>query len=148
MVSGVPLHRYVRLRTWAQTWFHKVSNQPQGLYTRRQGWNRKILFNLRQVTSKCWTLWPCIGPEAEKRIPSHLGSQFATLGVNVPAFNNNADLGSPFFLLGCNNLALCGTLLISGPTHNIENDLRYVFLSWYFWRSDGLFSLSLPTPCP
>jgi hypothetical protein len=32
--------------------------------------------------------FPCIGPKAEIRIPSNLGSQFATLGVNVPAFIN------------------------------------------------------------
>jgi len=38
-----------------------------------------------QVTNKL--LWPCIGPTAEKRrIPLNLGSQFATLGANVPAF--------------------------------------------------------------
>jgi len=29
-----------------------------------------------------------IGPKAEKRIPSNLGGQFATLGTNVPAFIN------------------------------------------------------------
>jgi hypothetical protein len=41
------------------------------------------------VTNKCGTLWPCIGPKAdEKRIPSNLGSQFATLEANVPAFIN------------------------------------------------------------
>jgi hypothetical protein len=28
------------------------------------------------------------GPKAEKRIPSNLGSQIATLGANVPAFIN------------------------------------------------------------
>jgi len=28
------------------------------------------------------------GPKARKRIPSNLGGQFATLGANVPAFNN------------------------------------------------------------
>ncbi len=61
---------------WWKSW-----NQPQGLYTRRQGWNRKNLFNLRQVTNKCWTLPPWYGPKAEKRIPYNLGSQFATLGV-------------------------------------------------------------------
>jgi len=27
-------------------------------------------------------------PKAEKGIPSHLGSQFATLGTNVPTFIN------------------------------------------------------------
>jgi hypothetical protein len=42
-----------------------------------------------QVTNKCWTLWLCIGPKAGKRIPSNLGSQFVTLGVNVPAFVSN-----------------------------------------------------------
>jgi hypothetical protein len=66
----------------------KSWNQPQGLYTRRQGWNRKNLFNLPQVTNKCWTLPPWFGPKAEKRIPYNLGSQFATLGSNVSAFIN------------------------------------------------------------
>jgi hypothetical protein len=42
----------------------KVGNQPHGLHTRSQGWNRNIYFlNLPQVTRKCWTLfmalyWP------------------------------------------------------------------------------------------
>jgi hypothetical protein len=31
---------------------------------------------------------PCIGPKAETRIPSNLGSQFATLEANVSAFIN------------------------------------------------------------
>jgi hypothetical protein len=47
---------------WCKSW-----NQPQGLCTRSQGWNtKKKLFNLPQVTNKCRTLWPCIGPKAEK----------------------------------------------------------------------------------
>jgi hypothetical protein len=55
-----------------------------------QGWNRKNIFNLPQVTNKCWTLWPCIGPKAEKRIPSNLGSQFVTLvGTNILACISN-----------------------------------------------------------
>jgi hypothetical protein len=66
----------------------KSWNQPQGLYTRSQGWYRKKKFNLPQVTSKCWTLWPCIGPKAEKRRPPNLGGQFATLEANVPTFIN------------------------------------------------------------
>jgi hypothetical protein len=32
---------------------------------------------------------PRIGVKAEKRIPSNLGSQFGTLGANVPAFISN-----------------------------------------------------------
>jgi hypothetical protein len=59
---------------WCKSW-----NQPQGLYTRSQGWHRKKLFNLPQVTNKCWTLWPCFGPKAEKRISSNLGGQFTPL---------------------------------------------------------------------
>jgi len=48
---------------WCKSW-----SQPQGLnYTRNQGWNRKNLFNLPQVTNKCWTLWPCIGPKVEEK---------------------------------------------------------------------------------
>jgi hypothetical protein len=30
-----------------------------------------------------------LAPRLEKRIPSNLGGQFATLGANVPAFINN-----------------------------------------------------------
>jgi hypothetical protein len=35
-------------------------------------------------------LWPCIGPKAEEgsRIPRNVGTQFATLGADVPAFIN------------------------------------------------------------
>jgi hypothetical protein len=28
----------------------------------------KNLFNLPQVTNKCSTLWPCIGPKTERKI--------------------------------------------------------------------------------
>jgi hypothetical protein len=41
-----------------------------------------------QRESHRWSLQPCIGPKAEKMIPSNLGGQFATLGANVPAFIN------------------------------------------------------------
>jgi hypothetical protein len=68
---------------WCKSW-----NQPQGLYTRSQGWTRNNLFNLPKVTNKCWTLWPCIGPKAGKRIPSNLAVWFATLRANVSAFIN------------------------------------------------------------
>jgi hypothetical protein len=35
-------------------------------------------------------LWPCIGPKAKEgsRIPRNVGTQFATLGADVPAFIN------------------------------------------------------------
>jgi len=46
---------------WCKSW-----NQAQGFYTRSQGWHRKNLFNLPQVTNKFWTLWPCFGPKAQK----------------------------------------------------------------------------------
>ncbi len=55
-----------------------------GVKAERERERKKKLFNLPQVTNKCWTLWPCIGPKAQKRIPSNLGGQFATLGANVP----------------------------------------------------------------
>jgi hypothetical protein len=78
----------MQIWTW-WNWALKVLEQYLGpLYTRTQCWNRKKLFNLPQVTNKRWTLWPCIGPKAGKRIPSNLGGQFATLGTNVPAFIN------------------------------------------------------------
>ncbi len=68
---------------WCKSW-----NQPQGLYTRSQEWTRKNPFNLSKVTSKCWTLWPYIGPKAGKRMSLNLGGQFATLGTNISAFIN------------------------------------------------------------
>ncbi len=69
---------------WCKSW-----NQPQGLYTGCQGWKRKKTFRSTPSTIQCYTLWPCIRPKAEKRIPSTLGSQFATPGVNVLAFISN-----------------------------------------------------------
>jgi len=69
---------------WCKGW-----NQPEGLYTRCQGWNRKKTIRSAPSSNKCWTLWPCIGPKAEKRIPSNLGGQFATPGVNVLALISN-----------------------------------------------------------
>jgi hypothetical protein len=58
-----------------------------GYLASRQGRHRKELFNLPQVTNKCWTLWPCIGPKADKRIPSNLGGQFV-ICANVSVFIN------------------------------------------------------------
>jgi hypothetical protein len=60
----------------------KVEISPQWFY--KAEIEKKKNFNLPQVTSKCSTLWPCIGPKAEKkkRITSwNLGSQFTTLGA-------------------------------------------------------------------
>ncbi len=62
---------HIKHSYWWKSW-----NQPQGLYTRSQSWTRNNLFNLPKVTNKCWTLWPCIGPKAGKRIPSNLGGWF------------------------------------------------------------------------
>jgi hypothetical protein len=36
----------------------KLKSAPRALYTRSQGWNRKNLFNLPQVTNKCYNLGP------------------------------------------------------------------------------------------
>jgi hypothetical protein len=69
---------------WCKGW-----NQPQGLYTRVKVEIEKKTFWSAPSTNKCWTLWPCIGPKAEKRTPSNLGGQFATLVVNVLAFISN-----------------------------------------------------------
>jgi len=90
---------YFRPKTWnlwlenptfaAQKLASLKTNSQKNIHGRSQGWNRKNIFNLPQVTNKCWTLWPCIGPKAEKkRILLNLGSQFATLGADVPAFIN------------------------------------------------------------
>jgi hypothetical protein len=69
---------------WCKSW-----NQSQGFYPRCQGWNRKKTFPSASSSNKCWTLWPCFGPNAEKRIPSHMGGQFVTPGVNVVVFISN-----------------------------------------------------------
>jgi hypothetical protein len=45
----------------------KVEISPKALYTRSQGWNRENISNLPKDTNKCWTLWPCIGPQGWKK---------------------------------------------------------------------------------
>jgi hypothetical protein len=78
----------MQIWTW-RNWALKVLDHYLGpFYTRSQCWNRKKKFQSAPSYNKRWTLWPCIGPKAEKRIPSNLGGQFATLGANVPAFIN------------------------------------------------------------
>ncbi len=70
---------------WCKSW-----NQPQGLYTRSQGLNRKKSFSICPkllINAELYGL--VIGPKAEKRIWSNLGGQFATLGANVSAFIND-----------------------------------------------------------
>jgi hypothetical protein len=57
------------------------------LYTRSQGQNRNIKFKLPQVLINA-ELYGIIGPKVEKRKPSNLRGQFATLGANVQAFIN------------------------------------------------------------
>jgi hypothetical protein len=72
---------------WCKSW-----NQPQGLYTRSPGWNRKILFNLPQVLINAELYGVVLGTKAGKRIPSNLGGQnLQPLGpdVNVVAFISN-----------------------------------------------------------
>jgi hypothetical protein len=64
----------------------KLKSSPKGFMLGVKAEYRNDFFNLPQVTNKCWTLWPCIGPKAEKGIPSNSGSQFVTLGTNLPAF--------------------------------------------------------------
>jgi hypothetical protein len=44
----------------------KLKSAPVALL-QEFSWNRKHLFNMPQVTNKCWTLWPCIDPKAEKK---------------------------------------------------------------------------------
>jgi len=71
--------------TWKIHWENTIP-----LYTRSQGQCSTQIKH--SYWCKSWNqppraLWPCIGPKAEKRIPSNLGSQFVvTLGTNVPAF--------------------------------------------------------------
>ncbi len=66
----------------------KLKSAPKGFMLGVKAEIEKMFSICPQVTNKCSTLWPCIGPKAEKRIPLNLGSQFATLEVNVPAFIN------------------------------------------------------------
>ncbi len=44
----------------------KLKSAPKGFTLRVKVENRKNLFNLPQVTNKCWTLWLYIGPKAKK----------------------------------------------------------------------------------
>jgi hypothetical protein len=70
------------------SYFHKVSFHyfedylMMKLTLDSQDWIRKNIFNLPQVTNKCWTLWPCIGPKAEKNIKKYHD-------INVRAFRSN-----------------------------------------------------------
>jgi hypothetical protein len=63
----------------------KLKSAPRALHLGVKAELEKNLFNLPKVTNKCWTLWPCIGPNARKRIPLNLGGQFATLGAKQQA---------------------------------------------------------------
>jgi hypothetical protein len=61
---------------WCKSWI-----QPQGLYTiytRSEGWNRQKLFNLAQVLINAELYGVVFAPKGQKKIPSHLGGQFAT----------------------------------------------------------------------
>jgi len=55
----------------------------------------KNLFNSPRVTNKCWTLWPW--PQGWKRIPSHLGSQFATWNNPPPPTSPSTSVRRPFW---------------------------------------------------
>ncbi len=64
---------------------------PKGfLYTRSQGWNRKNkIFSICPkvlINAELYYGLVKLAARLEKRIPSYLGSQFATLGAYVPAF--------------------------------------------------------------
>jgi hypothetical protein len=70
---------YTRSQGWCSTqikhsYWCKSWNWPQG----------PMFFNLPQASDKCWTLWPCHGPKAEKKDTN----EFATLGSNIPSFIN------------------------------------------------------------
>jgi hypothetical protein len=49
----------------------------------------KKKFNLPQGTNKCGTLWPCIGPKAEKGDQQIWGASLQPCGAYVPAFIRN-----------------------------------------------------------
>jgi len=113
---------------WWKSW-----NQPHGLYTTSQDWNSKNLFNLPQVTNKCWTLWPSIGPKAEKGIPSNLGNQFANLGASVSAFINIPTSKVIAFIsnLGPNNKPQM--LKVSPKFFRFWLLVRVILRFWKFW---------------
>jgi hypothetical protein len=58
----------------------KLKSSPKGFTLGVKAEIDQNIFNLPQVTNKCWILWLCIGPKAWKRISSNLRSQFANLG--------------------------------------------------------------------
>jgi len=71
----------VQLKSSIPYWCKKLKSAPRVFMLVVKGQSSP------QVTNKCSTLWPCIGPKAEKKDTIGLGKPiFATLGVNVPAF--------------------------------------------------------------
>jgi hypothetical protein len=53
----------------------KVEISPKGFTLAVKAELQKKNFNMPEVTDKCWTLYPCIGPKAGKGIPSSLQRQ-------------------------------------------------------------------------
>jgi hypothetical protein len=80
---------YTRSQGWSSTQIKhsyccKSWKQPQGLYTRSQGWNRKKIFSICPkllINTELYGL--VLAPRLKKRIPSNLGSQFASLVENL-----------------------------------------------------------------
>jgi hypothetical protein len=66
----------------------KVEISPKGFTLGVKAELEKNLFNLPKVTHNAELYGLVLGPRLEKRIPSNLGGQFATLGTNVSAFVN------------------------------------------------------------
>jgi len=66
----------------------KLKFAPPGFTLGVKGRNRKNIFNLPQLLVNAELSDLVLALRVKKRIPSNLGSQFATLGVNVPAFIN------------------------------------------------------------
>jgi len=70
----------------------KVEISPQWFY--KAEIEKKKNFNLPQVTSKCSTLWPCIGPKAEKKKEDNI------MEFGKPIYNS----WSPMFWHFINNI--------------------------------------------
>jgi hypothetical protein len=78
----------VQLKSSIPYWC-KSSNQPQGLFTLGVKAEIENIFSICPkllITAELYDL--VLAQRLKKRIPSNLGSQFATLRANVPAFIN------------------------------------------------------------
>jgi len=74
----------------------KVEISPKGLALGVKAETQKNIFNLLQVTKKCWTLWPCIGPKGEKTSTIKFGKPICNRWGRTKS-QKVLEVGSKFF---------------------------------------------------